>query len=70
MIDPSDEFEFFFDKPWSDGLPVVPPTEERIRRVREQIEAMPPRRGLTRDGARFRRIRASLPAPVSDDGDA
>ncbi len=25
-----DEFEFFFDKPWSDGLPVVIPTEERI----------------------------------------
>ena len=25
-----DEFEFFFDKEWSDGLPVVTPTEERI----------------------------------------
>ena len=25
-----DEFEFFFEKPWSDGLPVVVPTEERI----------------------------------------
>ncbi|MCY3822786.1 MAG: hypothetical protein OXG62_02830 [Nitrospinae bacterium] len=25
-----DEFEFFFQKPWSDGLPVIPPTEERI----------------------------------------
>ncbi|OGL62709.1 MAG: hypothetical protein A3I72_00970, partial [Candidatus Tectomicrobia bacterium RIFCSPLOWO2_02_FULL_70_19] len=25
-----DEFEFFFEKPWSDGLPVVIPTEERI----------------------------------------
>lgn len=25
-----DEFEFFFGKEWSDGLPVVPPTEERI----------------------------------------
>ncbi len=33
MIDPADEFEFFFDKPWSDGLPVVPPTEERIARM-------------------------------------
>ncbi|MBI3127780.1 MAG: hypothetical protein HYZ11_09270 [Candidatus Tectomicrobia bacterium] len=25
-----DEFEFFFGKEWSDGLPVVPPTEARI----------------------------------------
>ena len=30
MVLPDDEFEFFFEKPWSDGLPVVPPTEERI----------------------------------------
>ena len=25
-----DEFEFFLDKPWSDGLPVVTPTEARV----------------------------------------
>ena len=25
-----DEFEFFLEKPWSDGFPVVTPTEERI----------------------------------------
>ena len=25
-----DEFEFFFEKAWSDGLPVVTPTEERL----------------------------------------
>ena len=25
-----DEFEFFFEKAWSDGLPVVTPTEERV----------------------------------------
>lgn len=30
MAPPNDEFEFFFEKPWSDGLPVVIPTEERI----------------------------------------
>lgn len=30
MALPNDEFEFFFEKPWSDGLPVVIPTEERI----------------------------------------
>jgi len=28
-----DEFEFFLDKPWSDGLPVVTPTEERVARM-------------------------------------
>jgi len=33
MSAPEDEFEFFFDKPWSDGLPVVPPTGERIERM-------------------------------------
>jgi hypothetical protein len=25
-----DEFEFFFEKEWSDGLPVIPPTEVRV----------------------------------------
>ncbi len=30
MIDAVDEFEFFFEKEWSDGFPVVIPTEERI----------------------------------------
>ncbi len=25
-----DAFEYFFEKPWSDGLPVIPPTEERL----------------------------------------
>ena len=28
-----DEFEFFLDKAWSDGLPVVTPTEERVQRM-------------------------------------
>jgi len=28
-----DEFEFFLEKEWSDGLPVVTPTEERIARM-------------------------------------
>ena len=28
-----DEFEFFFEKAWSNGLPVVPPTEGRIERM-------------------------------------
>jgi len=27
---PADEFEFFFEKEWSDGLPVIPPTEARV----------------------------------------
>ncbi len=33
MTDSVDEFEFFLEKPWSDGLPVVTPTEERIERM-------------------------------------
>lgn len=28
-----DEFEFFLEKAWSDGLPVVTPTEERVARM-------------------------------------
>ena len=27
------EFEFFLEKPWSDGLPVVTPTEARVQRM-------------------------------------
>jgi len=33
-----DEFEFFLEKPWSDGFPVVTPTEERISRILAQTE--------------------------------
>ena len=33
-----DEFEFFLEKPWSDGFPVVTPTEERISRMLAQTE--------------------------------
>jgi hypothetical protein len=30
-----DEFEFFLEKDWSDGFPVVTPTEERVQRMLE-----------------------------------
>ena len=48
-----DEFEFFFDKPWSDGLPVVPPTGERVAAMlagaglegAEVVGAVPPLMG-------------------------
>ena len=33
MNEQVDEFEFFLDKEWSDGFPVVTPTEERISRM-------------------------------------
>jgi len=33
MVSPIDEFEFFLEKEWSDGLPVVTPTDERIKRM-------------------------------------
>ena len=33
MNESFDEFEFFLEKPWSDGLPVVTPTDERISRM-------------------------------------
>ena len=33
LNDTPDEFEFFLEKHWSDGLPVVTPTEERVARM-------------------------------------
>ena len=33
MTNVTDEFEFFLEKPWSDGLPVVTPTEARVTRM-------------------------------------
>lgn len=50
MIDDMDALEFFFDKPWSDGLPVVVPAGERIEQMlsgssrdpEEIIGAVPP----------------------------
>ena len=41
-----------FDRGWTDGLPVVPPTEERVLRMLE---------GTTRDARRDRRRRAARP---------
>ena len=35
LDDSNDVFEFFFDKPWSDGLPIIPPTETRVARMLE-----------------------------------
>jgi hypothetical protein len=36
-----DEFEFFLEKPWSDGLPVVTPTEARVQRMLEGTDRDP-----------------------------
>ena len=30
IAEANDAFEFCYDKGWTDGLPVVPPTEERV----------------------------------------
>jgi len=38
-----DEFEFFLEKQWSDGLPVVTPTEARIERMLSGTRADPGR---------------------------
>jgi hypothetical protein len=44
-----DDFEVWFDKGVTDGLPVVPPTRERVERMlvttrRDRITAGPPSR--------------------------
>jgi hypothetical protein len=36
-----DEFEFFLSKPWSDGLPVVSPTDARLQRVLQGTQCAP-----------------------------
>ena len=36
-----DPFEAMFDRGWSDGLPVVPPTEERVLRMLEGTDRSP-----------------------------
>jgi hypothetical protein len=36
-----DEFEFFLEKHWSDGLPVVTPTEARVERMLEGTDRAP-----------------------------
>jgi hypothetical protein len=35
------EFELFLDKPWSDGLPVVIPTEARVQRMLQGTSCVP-----------------------------
>jgi len=41
MTSAVDEFEFFLEKAWSDGLPVVTPTEARIARMLEGVRRDP-----------------------------
>ena len=40
-IDPADAIEFYYEKGWTDGLPVVPASEERVRLFLDQAR-MPP----------------------------
>ena len=52
-----DEFEFFLEKHWSDGLPVVTPTEARVAKMLEATRRDPGRARRKRaagDGARHR----------------
>jgi hypothetical protein len=41
MAQDVDAFEFFLDKPWSDGLPVVTPTEARVQRMLQGTPCAP-----------------------------
>ena len=39
--DHEDAVEFFFERGWSDGLPVVPPTEQRVRQFLDYVGLEP-----------------------------
>src|SRR5207244_1491256 len=39
----ADSIEYCFEKGWSDGLPVVPPTEARVRKMLEAARLEPDR---------------------------
>ncbi len=54
IADAEDEMEALFDRGWTDGLPVVPPTEERVLRMLE---------GTTRDP---QEIVATVPPDLID----
>src|SRR6476661_7162445 len=41
IADAEDEMEALFDRGWTDGLPVVPPTEERVLRMLEGTSRAP-----------------------------
>src|SRR5258706_15872114 len=41
LADLEDEMEALFDRGWTDGLPVVPPTEERVLRMLEGTTRAP-----------------------------
>src|SRR5712664_3135788 len=50
--DETDAIELAFDKGWSDGLPVVPPTEARVRAMLEAVRLEPGHQvGVIRDRA-------------------
>lgn len=41
IADAEDEFEAMFDRGWTDGLPVIPPTQERVLRMLEGTTRSP-----------------------------
>lgn len=41
VADAEDEFEAMFDRGWTDGLPVIPPTEERVLRMLQGTTRLP-----------------------------
>src|SRR5256714_2672745 len=41
LADPLEAMEFFYQQGWTDGLPVVPPTPERVREFLEYAGKLP-----------------------------
>lgn len=41
VADPFEAVELFFERGWTDGLPVIPPTEERVRAMLATVDRAP-----------------------------
>ena len=60
-----DELEDMFERGWSDGLPVVPPTPERVEAMLRRRRSRRSRSGPCRPRTARRRSSGSPPAPCS-----
>jgi hypothetical protein len=52
VSDTVEAIEFYYAKGWTDGLPVVPPTEQSIRSMLDAVQKASPQRSAVHRGRR------------------